>query len=416
MFVKLQTLGIPQSLCKTIDFIYRNLKFYIKSEDVMSEPFKTSVGLPQGCCLSPTMFSLFVNDIGDCFTHTGLEINGTNVPYLQYADDLVILCESQEELQEQMNNLLQYCKTNCLTLNNKKTKVMIFHKGRIPKTSFYIENEEIEIVQEFRYLGFIFTCQLSFSKHIQALNVKAKARIGLMFTRLPLKELPLSKVMRLFEIYILPIYSYGIALWMTRFAKNLFEQIDTVLLKYLKRYLMIPVHSNNSLTYHITEQTNFTRKLIDFANVSKKNLTFPEEFHGWKLSLWNNIPTADEGKLIEVIPTWFWTSKTYFAIPTNMNNRKKLTNHLFDIKHKEYCSKQSFHASIENDCICKLCWKKLEHFHDRYCEGKIELKELRVLLQRINIADYRKPDSDMDICRRTRKKNRKYFSEEWTNN
>ena len=64
----------------------------------MSEPFKTSVGLPQGCCLSSTMFSLFVHDIGDCFTHTGLEINGTNVPYLQYADDLVILYESQEEL------------------------------------------------------------------------------------------------------------------------------------------------------------------------------------------------------------------------------------------------------------------------------------------------------------------------------
>ena len=134
---------------------------------------------------------------------------------------------------------------------------MTFHKGRIPKTSFYIENEEIEIVQEFRYLGFIFTCQLSFSKHIQALNIKAKARIGLMFTRLPLKELPLSKVMRLFEIYIQPIYSNGIALWMTRFAKNLFEQIDTVLLKYLKRYLMIPAHSNKSFTYHITKQRRF---------------------------------------------------------------------------------------------------------------------------------------------------------------
>ena len=49
------------------------------------------------------MFSLFVHDIGDCFIHTGLEINGTNVPYLQYADDLVSLCESQEELQTQMS-------------------------------------------------------------------------------------------------------------------------------------------------------------------------------------------------------------------------------------------------------------------------------------------------------------------------
>ena len=100
--------------------------------------------------------------------------------------------------------------------------------------------------------------------------------------------------MRLFEIYIQPIYTYGIALWMSRYAKNVFEQIDTVLLKYLKRYLMIPAHSNNSMTYHITEQRKFSRKLIDLANVSRKNLTFPEEFHGWKLGLWNNILTTEK--------------------------------------------------------------------------------------------------------------------------
>ena len=106
LFIKLQCLGIPPLLCKTIDCIYRELRFYIKSDNLLSEPFKTSIGLPQGCCLSPTLFSLFVHDIGNCFSHDGLELNGKKIPYLQYADDLVILCKTLKELQEQMNSLM----------------------------------------------------------------------------------------------------------------------------------------------------------------------------------------------------------------------------------------------------------------------------------------------------------------------
>ena len=65
-----------------------------------------------------------------------------------------------------MNRLMEYCKNNYLTLNEKKTKVMVLHKGILPVSYFYIDRVEIEIVKEFKYLGFIFTCQLSFSKHI----------------------------------------------------------------------------------------------------------------------------------------------------------------------------------------------------------------------------------------------------------
>ena len=249
LFIKLQYLGIPPLLCKTIDCIYRELRFYIKSDNLLSEPFKTSIGLPQGCCLSPTLFSLFVHHIGNCFSHDGLELNGKKIPYLQYADDLVILCKTPKELQEQMNSLMEYCKNINLTLNETKTKVMVFHKGRLPESSFYIFRVEIEIVKELNYLCFIFTCQLSFSKHIQALNTKAKARIGLMFSRLPLAQLSLKRLAQLFEIYVLPIYLYGAALWMSRVARNNLDEMDAVWTRYLKRYLSIPLQSNNAITY-----------------------------------------------------------------------------------------------------------------------------------------------------------------------
>ena len=52
-----------------------------------------------------------------------------------------------------------------ITVNTKKTKVMIFRKGGIlPRNlKFYYNDEELEIVNTFSYLGIIFSPGSSFS-------------------------------------------------------------------------------------------------------------------------------------------------------------------------------------------------------------------------------------------------------------
>ena len=105
-----------------------------------------------------------------------------------YADDLVILCKSTEELKRAINELTIYCKQNYLAINHKKSKIMIFDKGKIPKhDEFTIEDQKLEEVNSYNYLGFKFSPQLVFSDHLNMLNKKARARIGLLFSRLPLK-------------------------------------------------------------------------------------------------------------------------------------------------------------------------------------------------------------------------------------
>ena len=416
LFIKLQKLGIPPSLCKIIDFIYRNMKFYINSDTQRSEHFTTSIGLPQGCCLSPTMFSLFAHDIGDCFSHQGLDLNGTKIKYLQYADDLVILCDNQYELQSQIDNLAKYCSENSLKLNEKKTKILVFHKGRMPNCSFYLGNEELEIVSEFKYLGFIFTCQLSFSKHVHYLNLKAKARIGLMFSRLPLKQLSLDKVMLLFKIYVEPIYLYGVAIWMSRYAKNYSDEIDAVMRRYLKRYLMVPLHSNNAITDHLTNQVNFTKRLSEMAKTNRNNMIFPAEFNNLKLSLWDKIPEYDEGNKYENIPSWFWGSRIYNELPTNYKNRKKLTHDLFDINHKEFCINDTFHAKLDHNCYCKICKHPLEHYHERFCQDNLSYcRRVKVCISKLKNSDIPKEDNNMSNGKRERKRNVKFYGDTWMN-
>ena len=49
-----------------------------------------------------------------------------------------------------------------------------------------------------------------------------------------------------------------------------------------------------------------------------------------------------------------------------MINRKKLTNQLYDLNHKDYCLTEGFHAIIDSTCFCKFCGHRMEYYHDRY--------------------------------------------------
>ena len=69
-----------------------------------------------------------------------------------------------------LNAFQTYCEIWNLTINTEKTKVMIFSYGRISKNvHFYINNKELEIVSEFKYLGIYLSRSGSFNaakKHI----------------------------------------------------------------------------------------------------------------------------------------------------------------------------------------------------------------------------------------------------------
>jgi len=73
---------------------------------------------------------------------------------LLYADDIVLFAESAESLQNYLNILEGYCDRWKLTVNSTKTKVIIFRKGGrlLQNVRFTYKNEEIEIVNKFKYL------------------------------------------------------------------------------------------------------------------------------------------------------------------------------------------------------------------------------------------------------------------------
>jgi hypothetical protein len=75
-----------------------------------------------------------------------------------YADDTVILSESESDLQAQLDAFHEHCLTWKMKVNIDKSKIVIFGSGRTPHNlSFKYDGSEIEVVKNFNYLGIIFS-------------------------------------------------------------------------------------------------------------------------------------------------------------------------------------------------------------------------------------------------------------------
>ena len=136
---------------------------------------------------------------------------------------------SAEELQRALDDFEVYCKQNHLTINASKTKIMIFGRGRIPSAHFYINKEEIEVVKEFKYLGIVLSPQLSYSNHIDYCVTKAKSRIAYLYLTIPIYEMPLEIVVQIFQVYLLPIFTYCSAIWSYNVnSQNAIQKLNAV--------------------------------------------------------------------------------------------------------------------------------------------------------------------------------------------
>ena len=119
--------GLTGNVVSIIKAIYENSLNCIKLNGEQSDWFRTENGVKQGDNLSPTLFACYINDLLVEIDHKckGVTVgHGTSkvtVRVLAYVDDLVLVAESQDDLQEMLHVVEQWCHKNRLTLNVKKT-------------------------------------------------------------------------------------------------------------------------------------------------------------------------------------------------------------------------------------------------------------------------------------------------------
>ena len=234
-----------------IKSIYSSVKSRVKHDNTLSEPFTCNIGVRQGECLSPFLFAMYVNDFEAELAVKGIEginIGMLNLYILLYADDIILLGKTPEDLQKALSVLEEYCMRWKLKVNTDKTKIMIFRKGgRTPNNiNFIYKNESIEIVNKFCYLGIVFTSGGSCFEAQKTLAGQAqKAVFTLNKYLFNFTSLTPSHVLELFDKLVSPILNFGSEVW--GFSKA--SSVETVHLQFCKKLLGVKQSTQNNFIY-----------------------------------------------------------------------------------------------------------------------------------------------------------------------
>ncbi|MCO5607868.1 hypothetical protein L7F22_062070 [Adiantum nelumboides] len=110
----------------------------------LSDPIASTIGVKQGCPLSPTLFGLYIDKISDYILRAGAEsdLEGTPIHIMLYADDIILVSETKEGLQCHLRALDDFCIYRGLTVNLGKTKVMYSTPPRQSGVEQYLRQQE----------------------------------------------------------------------------------------------------------------------------------------------------------------------------------------------------------------------------------------------------------------------------------
>ena len=218
LWKKILAYGISGKFITLIRSMYRQVKSCIRSKYGITNFFKFTKGVCQGCLLSPLLFALFLNDLEDYLKvngASGIDLWDIKICLLLYADDLILISNSEEDLKAQMRILGSYALEYKMEVNSKKTKVMVYNDKtwkNAEKLFGLIGQHKICTTDWYKYLGVIFDNKMSFKKQVEMLTEKAEKCLCLVKNR-EWKGFQPRTFLYLFDHLISPILSSGSVVW-----------------------------------------------------------------------------------------------------------------------------------------------------------------------------------------------------------
>ena len=242
-----------------LDFL-TNRAQYVKVNHTHSDPLTLNTGAPQGCVLSPTLYTIYTNEYRS---------NNANTRLIKFADDSVIQglmsnSESENAYSDEVNRFTSWCKENYLLLNVRKTKEMIID-FRLKKTEIpplRLENEVVDVVETYRYLGFILDNKLNWHSHIDSVCGKLNSRL---FFLKKLKSFDLTdKVIRHFYRSIVEsIVTFGISCWGGSITTGDRLKIDRII---KRAEILVGMTLKSQITLYEEFSISKVRKIIEDQN------------------------------------------------------------------------------------------------------------------------------------------------------
>ncbi|KAL4132882.1 hypothetical protein QTP88_009959 [Uroleucon formosanum] len=261
----LREIDIEQQDLRIIYSLYKNQKACIKKGEITTN-VQIKKGVQQGCTLSPPLFNCDIEKVINIVKakltrlNIGIKIGGQIVSMIRFADDILVIAESEGDIQRAAEEMDEMLRTSEMKINSTKTKIL---------------------VEEMVYLGSKITSDGKSVHEIKQRIALAKIAFSKKHKLLTSKNIHLNIKKRLIKTYVWSVATYGCETWVINDTeKKQLEAFEMWCWRRMERISWIERKTNEEVLRTVGEK----RTLIDAIRGRRWKmvghaLRHPEELH-----------------------------------------------------------------------------------------------------------------------------------------
>jgi hypothetical protein len=280
LFQKLISRTHPQ-IWRILKTYYNDSIAFVDSNGKTSNAFKTTIGVKQGGPLSPKLFSIYIEDLIAELEKENLilKIDNINTGVVLFADDIIILCKSKEDLNKALRICDDYGVKYEIKYNPDKTKYMIFgsKKQQQEESNIVLSGKKLEKVSCIRYLGVMINSYLSNVDHLKERKHKL-LKATYLLNRIGIRNPKLRPYLKgfLYKTYCRQIMYYGLENY--PLTKKELSNTQTTEGIIIKRFLNLNKKSRTTKLLHAlyiepTAHTILKQKLLFIKRLMNNDFT-----------------------------------------------------------------------------------------------------------------------------------------------
>lgn len=203
----LEDYGVRGELLDAVRALYRNSLCAVRTKSGLTDWFNITSGVRQGCVLSPLLFIVYMDRITKEANPNEYEINE-----LLFAGDHCLIHDNQEDLQRHITSLNDACTKYDMKISIEKTETMVIRREP-GEHEIFINSKKLSKVEQFKYLGSMFTEEGRISKEIEA-RIQKASNVNYQLTPiLKHRNIPLETKKKIINAIFVPTLCYQSQTW-----------------------------------------------------------------------------------------------------------------------------------------------------------------------------------------------------------
>ena len=214
----LRAKGFGEGLIKMIMDAYKNATTRYVVNGGTSDPLFINRGVRQGCPLAPALFNLCIEGLLEKLVRQkedGVKIGDAVVAVQAYADDLILISDTEEGLRNLATTLERFCLATRLDINVNKCKTLSYivtpHTRVTADVTFKLRGQPVPTMSLMDYIEYL-GCPIAVTK--EAKMEHARDRIldaGGLVNRVRMSQLSVTQTLDSIKRFIIPRLDYELA-------------------------------------------------------------------------------------------------------------------------------------------------------------------------------------------------------------